>query len=200
MSLFVIATPLGNLKDITKRAVETLEIVHLILAEDTRRGRQLLSFLRITKRIDSFHEHSSERKIEAILALLQEGKDIALITDAGTPSISDPGGKLIAAVYEKLTGVKVIPIPGPSAVTAALSICGFPVHQFTFFGYPPKKSKKRKIFFESIASSPHTALFFSTPYSIFKDLEELKNLCVPSRKLLVCREMTKMFETYYQGT
>ena len=199
MPLYITATPIGNLKDLSERALETLKNADLILAEDTRRARALLAAYKISAKIERFDQNIEEFRIEAVMRLLKDGKNIALVSDAGTPGISDPGAKLVRAVYEKLPGTLIVPIPGASAVTAALSVCGFPTHEFLYLGYPPRKPKKRRAFFERIAAYPNTVIFFSTPYDILKDLTALKECGLEARQVCVGREMTKVFETFYRG-
>jgi 16S rRNA (cytidine1402-2'-O)-methyltransferase len=199
MALYVVATPIGNLKDISKRALEILDFVDLILAEDTRQTKKLLFHYKIRKKLKRFDEYTSENQIKKILKDLKKGKEIALVSNAGTPVISDPGSKLINKIYEFSEKIKVVPIPGPSAVISALSICGFRGDSFCFLGYPPKKGKKRAIFFKEIISSPKTQVFFSTPHAIIKDLVDLKEAGLNGRDIFVAREMTKMFERFYWG-
>ena len=200
MPLYVLATPIGNLDDISHRALKILEESDCILAEDTRRIRILLSHFRISKKVISFHQFSEEKKIQSVLALLKNNQSIALVSDAGTPTISDPGTKLVDAVYAKLPGDSIIPIPGPSAVIAALSVSGFSSHAFCFVGYAPKRKKRRETFFSAILASSLTGIFFSPPHGILEDLTDLKNaIASKERRLFVAREMTKKFETLYRG-
>ncbi len=194
--LFIVATPIGNLSDISFRAIETLKKVDLILCEDTRRTKKLLNHYEITKKTVSYHQHSKLKKINYIIDLLRQGKNLALVSDAGTPGISDPGNKLIEMALEKLDDLTIIPIPGPSAITTALSISGFGVDKFTFLGFPPVK-KKRKKYFKKILDSEYPVVFFESPHRILKTLEELKSL---KNKIVVCRELTKKFEIVYRGT
>jgi len=197
-TLYIVATPIGNLEDITFRAVETLKRVDLILCEDTRVTQKLLSHYEIKTPTLSYHQHSKLNKIEHILELLGEDKCLALVSDAGTPGISDPGSKLVQKVIELLgDSVKIVPIPGPSAVTALASISGFSVDRFLFLGFPPIKNKRKK-FFEEIISSSYPVIFYESPYRIIKTLRELSSL-VGERKIVVCRELTKKFETIYRG-
>src|SRR3989344_552374 len=197
-TLYIVATPIGNLEDITFRAVETLKRVDLILCEDTRVTQKLLSRYEIKTPTLSYHQHSKLNKIEYILDFLRRGKDLALVSDAGTPGISDPGSKLIQKVIESLgDSVKIVPIPGPSAVTALASISGFSVDRFLFLGFPPIKNKRKK-FFEEIISSSYPVIFYESPYRIIKTLRELSSL-VGERKIVVCRELTKKFEPIYRG-
>ena len=198
--LYVVATPIGNLEDISFRAIRVLKNVDLILCEDTRVTKRLLEKYQIKTPLLSYHQHSKLKKINYILRLLREGKNLALVSDAGTPGISDPGGKLISKVYS--LGFKIIPIPGPSAVTTAASISGFPMDKFLFLGFPPTK-RKRKKFFNKVIESEYPVIFYESPYRILKTLNELKLATSEKRqeiKIAVARELTKKFETIYRGT
>ncbi len=195
MNLYVIATPIGNLKDLSFRALEILKEVDLILCEDTRVTKKLLSRYQINKLTISYHQHSKLVKNKYILEQLKQNRNLALVSDAGTPTISDPGAKLISYLTKELPGLKIIPIPGPSALIAALSISGFSADKFIFLGFPPAK-KKRKKFFEQIISSKYTVVFYESPHRILKTLRELIDL---DRQVVVCRELTKKFETAYRG-
>ena len=197
--LYVVATPIGNLDDISKRALQVLEGVDLILCEDTQVSKKLLNHYGINTPVVSYHQHSRLKKINYILRLLREGKNLALICDAGTPGISDPGNVLIKKVIEQLRDeVKIVSIPGPSALIAAGSISGFPMNRFIFLGFPPSK-KKRKKFFEEISNSKYPVIFYESPYRILKTLKELSSF-INKREVVVCRELTKKFETVYRGT
>jgi 16S rRNA (cytidine1402-2'-O)-methyltransferase len=197
-NLFIIATPIGNLQDFSFRALETLKQVDLILCEDTRVTRKLLDRYKIEKPLLSYHQHSKLQKIDYILGLLKKEKNLALISDAGTPGVSDPGNLLIKEVVEKLgEKVKIIPIPGPSAVTTAASISGFPMDKFLFLGFPPQKRKRQK-FFKEVIESKYPVIFYESPYRIIKSLNDLKNLN-PELEVFVARELTKKFETIYRG-
>jgi len=196
--LYIIATPIGNLQDITLRAIETLKGVDLILCEDTRVTQKLLNHYEIRTPTLSYHQHSKLNKVEHILGLLGQGKNLALVSDAGTPGISDPGGKLVQRAIESLSSsVKIVPIPGSCAVTASASISGFPVDRFLFLGFPPLKNKRKK-FFEEVAGSKYPVIFYESTYRIIKTLKELNSL-VGEREIVVCRELTKKFETIYRG-
>lgn len=197
--LYILATPIGNLEDITLRAIRVLKEVDFILCEDTRETRKLLLRYEINKPTLSYHQHSKLQKIEQIIGLLKEGKNLALVSDAGTPSISDPGGKLVEEVLRALEdGAEIIPIPGPSAVITAASISGFPADKFLFLGFPPHKKGRNK-FFKKITGTEETVIFYESTYRIIKSLEELR-AAAPERRVAVCRELTKMFETIYRGT
>ncbi len=196
--LYVVATPIGNLEDVSQRALRILSEVDLILCEDTRVTRILLERYGIKTPTLSYHQHSKIEKTEEILRLFGQGKNLALVSDAGTPGISDPGNKLIELAAKELGDkLKIVPIPGSSALTAAASIAGFSMDKFVFLGFPPIK-KKRKKFFEGAANSPHPVVFYESPYRIIKTLNELREID-PRRAVVVCRELTKKFETIYRG-
>jgi len=204
--LYIVATPIGNLEDITLRALRILKEVDLILAEDTRVTKKLLNFYKIKTQVISYHQHSSAKRIQEIINLLKEEKNIALVSDAGTPGISDPGSKLIKKVIEELGfKVKIVPIPGPSALICAASVSGFPMSKFVFLGFPPTK-KKRKNFFEKVISSKYPVIFYESPYRILNTLKELNQSYHLKRdnvnevdQVVVCKELTKKFEKIYRG-
>ncbi|MFC1630257.1 16S rRNA (cytidine(1402)-2'-O)-methyltransferase [Patescibacteria group bacterium] len=198
MSLYIVSTPIGNLEDISKRALRTLSEVDLILCEDTRVAKKLLERYSIKTKTLSFHQHSKMKKIGYIVDLLKQGKNLALVSDSGTPGISDPGAKLITEAENQFKDLKVIPIPGPSAVTAAASISGFPMDKFIFLGFPPNK-RKRKKFFKEALQSKHPIIFYESPFRILKTLKDIQEAMGESRKVVVCRELTKKFETVYRG-
>ena len=195
--LYIIATPLGNLEDISARALKTLREVNMILAEDTRRTKKLLFHFQISKPLFSYQHHSSDAAKEKILENLQNSKSIALVTDAGTPGISDPGNELIDFLLKKNPEISIIPIPGPSAVATALSISGFKANQFQFLGFLPKKGKTKV--YKQILESKMTTVFFESPFRIHKTMADLAKLA-PDRKAVICREMTKIFEEFKRGT
>ena len=197
-TLFIVATPIGNLEDFTFRALKTLQEVDLILCEDTRVTRKLLAHYKIEKPLLSYHQHSKEEKMQEILDALLQGKNLALVSDAGTPGIADPGNELIAFLLGKKPDMRVIPIPGPSALLALASVAGIPMDKFVFLGYPPHK-KGRKKFFEEVAQSAHPVVFYESPYRIMKSLAELRSLA-PRANVIVGRELTKKFETIYRGS
>ncbi len=222
--LYIVATPIGNLEDISIRALRILGEVDFILCEDTRVTKVLLERYDIKTKTISFHQHSEDKKIEKLLDILSEGKDLALVSDAGTPGISDPGGKLVQAAIEKLGDeVSVESVPGPSAVTAALSISGIATDKFIFLGFPPHK-KGRQTFVEKIFESDLPVVVYESKHRIIKFLEELKKhneevieynkkleIGHPQKKdkdkkrkstvssVVVCRELSKMHETVYRG-
>ena len=201
--LSIVATPIGNLGDITMRALNVLREADLILCEDTRVTRKLLSHYDIHTRTESFHAHTKEEKLERFIALLAEGGNLALVTDAGTPGISDPGSRLVSLLYKRFgshptDGVSVVAVPGPSAVIAALSISGFPVSDFLFLGFLPHK-KGRKTLFEEVASSSRAVVLYESPHRILKTLEAL-SLVIGERPIAVARELTKVYEEVIIGT
>jgi 16S rRNA (cytidine1402-2'-O)-methyltransferase len=196
--LYIVATPIGNLEDISKRALRILSEVDLILCEDTRNTQKLLDRYEIKTKTTSYHQHTKLEKTEEIARLLGEGKTLALVSDAGTPGISDPGNKLIAELSKiESDSLRVVPIPGPSALTTAASVTGFSMDKFIFLGFPPVK-KKRKKFFEEAVGSDYPAVFYESPYRIVKTLKEVALLT--EKKITVCRELTKKFETIYRGS
>jgi len=201
-TLFIVATPIGNLEDLSMRALRILKEVDFILCEDTRVTKKILNYYQIEKPILSYHQHSRLKKVNYILELLKQGKNLALVSDAGTPGISDPGGKLINFLI-KTPGlvIKIVPIPGPSAATAAASISGLPMDKFLFLGFPPTK-RKRKKFFQEVIKSKYPVIFYESPYRIIKSLRDLQLISKTYNlkpKIVVCRELTKKFETIYRG-
>ena len=192
-TIYVVATPIGNLSDVSPRAIETLRSVDLIACEDTRVTRKLLSALDIKAQTTSLHQHSSCAKEESLVKEVAGGLNLAIVTDAGTPAISDPGAHFLSLAVE--AGITIAPIPGPSALTAALSVCGFPTSTFTFVGFPPHK-KGRATFFKQIAKRRETVVLYESKHRIIKTLEELPQ----SRQVMVGRELTKLHETIYRGT
>lgn len=201
MSVFyIVATPIGNLEDLSFRALRTLKEVDLILCEDTRVTKRLLDHYEIKTPTLSYYQHSTAQKIGQIIDLLREGKNLALVSDAGTPGISDPGGKLVEEII-KADVANIFSVPGPSALAAAASVSGFPTDKFLFLGFPPAK-KKRKKFFQEALSSEYSVIFYESSHRILKALEELaleSKVQKLEPNLIVCRELTKKFETIYRG-
>jgi 16S rRNA (cytidine1402-2'-O)-methyltransferase len=196
---YVVATPIGNMGDITLRAIETLKSVDLILCEDTRETHKILEKYAINKPTMSYHAQSKLAKVDKIFELIQEGKNLALVSDAGTPGISDPGAMLVSKIKLHFShGVNVIPIPGASAVITALSASGLPTHEFTFLGFLPHK-KGRETLFKEIATTERTMVFYESPHRILKTLESLIKFC-PNKKVCVARELTKIYEEFKTGT
>ncbi len=199
-TLYIVATPIGNLEDITLRALRILKEVDLVLCEDTRHARKLLDHYSIATKTLSYHQHSGAGRTSLVIRKLQEGKDLALISDAGTPCISDPGVALIKEITTFLGDDACIsPIPGPSAFVAGLSISGLPSHEFLFLGFIPHK-KGRETIFERIKDSTLTTVFYESTHRIVKTLERLSEMLEPRRELVVCREVTKKFESIYRGS
>lgn len=196
-ALTIVATPIGNLEDITTRAIRTLHDADLIVCEDTRVTSKLLHAYDIHKPLSSVHEHSQEKKVDHIIDEIRGGKNIVYVCDAGTPGMNDPGGKLVEAAHAQ--GIRVIPIPGASALTAAISVCGFPMDDFAYVGFAPHK-KGRKTFFADLADRRESIIFLESTHRIEKCLDELVVSIQPSRLICVCRELTKMHEHVYRGT
>jgi 16S rRNA (cytidine1402-2'-O)-methyltransferase len=203
--LYIVATPIGNLADITFRAIDTLKKVDLILCEDTRVTRKLLDRYNIDVPMMSYHSNSKISKTEKIIALLNEGKSLALVSDAGTPTISDPGAMLLSQVREQLNdgndgrSIEIIPIPGASAITTALSIAGVPASEFLFLGFLPHK-KGREKYFKEIASATRTVVMYESPHRILKTLTSLKLHLTGARKIVILRELTKIHEQITTGS
>jgi len=199
MKLYIVATPLGNLSDITLRALDILKSVPLIACEDTRVSSKLLQSYEIKTKTISHHQHSTPAKIGILLDKLKETGELALITDAGTPGISDPGNYFISEAVKKFgKELEVIAIPGPSAIIAALSISGLPTDKFLFLGFLPHK-KGRETIFKRILESEETVVFYESTHRIMKALEKLAEIMPDDRRIVVCRELTKKFETTYRG-
>ena len=196
---YVVATPIGNLGDITFRAVGILKTVDLILCEDTRETKKILDKYEISKPTMSYHAQSKFSKEDKIFELLEAGKDLALVSDAGTPGISDPGAMLVSNIKEHFhERVKVIPIPGATALITALSASGLPTHEFTFLGFLPHK-KGRETLFKEIADAKRTMVFYESPHRILKTLESLNKFC-PDKKVCIARELTKIYEEFKTGS
>jgi len=226
-TLYIIATPIGNLEDISLRALRILKEADLIVCEDTRQTLKLLNRYNISKPLISYFQHSKLSKIDYIAGQLSQGKNIALVTDAGTPGISDPGGKLIQwlfdchscesrnpdAVLAKTPNsgfrvksgttpgceFKITPIPGPNAAIAALSVSGLPADKFIFMGFPPHKKGRQK-FFQEMVATKYTVVFYESTHRILKTLNQLKEFLPQDKRLVVCRELTKQFESIYRGS
>ena len=201
-TLYIVATPIGNLKDITLRALEVLARVDLILCEDTRVTKRLLDFYQIKTTTLSYHQHSQFGKVKEIINLLKRGQDLALVSDAGTPGIADPGNKLIELVIQELGDkVKIVSLPGPSALIASVSVSGLAMDRFLFLGFLPTKNKKNKVLQEAI-DSKYPVVFYESAHRLLKTLSRLEVLIIKeglSIDFVICRELTKKFETIYRG-
>ncbi len=216
--LYIVATPIGNLEDITYRAVRVLSEVDEIICEDTRVTAKLLEKYKIKKPLISYHQRSKDSKVEQIISKLKEGKDLALVTDAGTPGISDPGNELVAEVRKRIVKLQmsnfrdvtkveslqleVVPIPGVSAVTALASVAGINLQKFLFLGFPPNKKGRQTFFREvvkNIQENGYPVFYYDSPYRVIKNLEMLKNMA-PEAKVIIGRELTKKFEEIKTGT
>jgi 16S rRNA (cytidine1402-2'-O)-methyltransferase len=196
--LFMIGTPIGNLEDLTLRAGRILREVDAIACEDTRVTSKLLAHFGYPKKnLFALHHHSSTRDIERIINLLEQGKQVAFVSDAGTPGVNDPGGKLVEAAYR--AGCQISPVPGTSALTAAISVCGFPMERFTYVGFIPHK-KGRERCFQEIAGRDDASIFLESTHRILKTLLALQAALHSERLIFVGRELTKMHETLYRGT
>jgi 16S rRNA (cytidine1402-2'-O)-methyltransferase len=197
-TLYVVATPIGNLSDITLRALELLAAVDIIAAEDTRRTRGLLDRHGITTPLTSLHEHNEAEKVPELIAQLQGGQSVALVSDAGTPLISDPGYRLVVAAHE--AKLETVPVPGPSAVLAALSVAGIATDRFAFEGFLPTRATKRREKLSALAREQRTLVMFEAPHRLRATLEDMRERLGGTRKVTVARELTKQFETLYHGT
>lgn len=195
---YVVATPIGNMEDITLRALEVLKNSDIILAEDTRKTGLLLKRYNIESRLSSYHQHSPLAKREEILQYLIDGKSISLVTDAGTPGISDPGNELIDFILRVLPPDTIVPVPGASSLTAVLSVAGFYVQKFVFIGFFPRKKRKKLLTW--IKEGKVSFAFFESPHRIYKTLHELSEYFGSEIRIAVGRELTKMHETLYRGT
>jgi len=190
-TLFIVATPIGNLEDLTFRALRTLREVHLVAAEDTRRTGKLLAHYEIQKPLVSLHEHNERQEAPKLVRRLAEGEDIALVSDAGTPGISDPGQHLVSLARD--AGLRIVPIPGPSAITAALSVSGLSGTRFVFLGFPPSSGQDRKEWLIALGDEPGIAVFFESPHRIRRTLADIRAR-LGERPIIVNRELTKQFE------
>lgn len=195
-TLYIVATPIGNLSDITFRAVETLAKVDLIACEDTRVTKRLLQQYNIDTQTTSYHHHTKDDKVQKIIAGIVGGDDVAVVTDAGTPGISDPGNVLVASAIKE--GVSVIPIPGCAALTALVSVAGIDMQQFTFLAYPPHK-KGRQTFFRRVVSSDVPVVYYDSVHRVIKNLELFKEISGGRHNVIIGRELTKMHEQIVRG-
>lgn len=196
-TLYLVATPIGNLGDITLRALETLRAVDLIAAEDTRKTGRLLQHFEIQKQQISFHAHNEHRTVERIIGLLQSGQSVAIVTDAGTPGIADPGYSAVRAALD--AELPVTMIPGPAGLIMAVVLSGLPIHSFTYRGFPPRKSGQRRRFLEIDAESPHTLIFYESPYRLEAFLEDALEV-YGDRPAALANDLTKLYEKVERGT
>ena len=197
-TLHVVATPIGNLEDVTLRSLRVLREADAVYAEDTRRTRVLLDKYEIRRRLISLHAHNESSRLQEVLTRLAEGEEIALVTDAGTPLVSDPGGRLVEAAAN--AGHQVTALPGPSAVLAAVASCGLRITGFTFLGFPPRRSGPRRKLFESFAHSEPALVLFESPQRLASTLVDLANVLGEDRRACVARELTKIHEEIVRGT
>lgn len=195
--LYLVATPIGNLEDITLRAIKTLNQADIILAEDTRHTLKLLNHLQINKPLISYHRHNEQTKTDQIIKQLQQGKKIALVSDAGTPIISDPGEEIVKQALKN--NIKITPIPGPCALITALIASGITAKEFTFMGFLPQNKKNRQEKLTYIQEQTTTTILYEAPHKLIETLNNLQNY-ISSRKIVIAKELTKLHETYYTGT
>jgi 16S rRNA (cytidine1402-2'-O)-methyltransferase len=195
-TLYIVATPIGNLEDISRRALRILGEVGLIAAEDTRKTKRLLTTYGIKTPLTSYHEHNKQQKLPHLLNYLEE-RDVALVSEAGMPGISDPGYELIATAIQR--DIPVVPIPGPSAIIAALAASGLPAYQFTYLGFLPRRKGERRRFLESLAAEPRTLVAFESPRRLRTTLSDMVEV-LGNRRVAVCRELTKLHEEIFRGT
>ncbi|BAU47264.1 methyltransferase [Sulfurifustis variabilis] len=196
--LYVVATPIGNLEDLTPRALRILAQVDLIAAEDTRHSAKLLHHYAIRTPTLSLHEHNEREQLQSLIEELRAGKSIALISDAGTPLVSDPGFHLVRAARE--AGLRVVPVPGPCAAIAALSTAGLPTDRFVFEGFPPARAQARRAAFEAVATEPRTLVYYESAHRIVDSLADMAAVFGAERRAVVARELTKTFETFHGDT
>ncbi|HET8654342.1 MAG TPA: 16S rRNA (cytidine(1402)-2'-O)-methyltransferase [Longimicrobiaceae bacterium] len=196
-SLYLVSTPIGNLGDITYRAVDVLRSADVILAEDTRRTAVLLRHYGIESRLVSAHEHNEAARARLLVEMLGEGKSVALVSDAGTPLLSDPGARLVSAAVE--AGYPVVPVPGPSALLAALVASGLSADRFTFYGFIPRKGGDRATLLAEIAASPYTSVLYESPQRTAELLADLRGAAGADRRVVIARELTKLHEEFYRA-
>lgn len=197
-TLYVVATPIGNLEDITYRAVRILGEVALVAAEDTRHSRKLFARFGILKPLVSYHDHNEQQRQEELLCKLRAGEDVALISDAGTPCIADPGYRLVASCHA--AGITVVPIPGPSAVITALSAAGVSTERFVFEGYLPQRAKARVDLLRQVNGEQRTLVFYEAPHRLTATLADLVEVMGDEQPLVVARELTKLYEEFFRGS
>lgn len=195
--LYIVSTPIGNMEDITLRALRILKEANLILAEDTRRTKQLLNYYKISTSLNSYHQFSNKSKENYLVELIEQGKNMALVSDSGTPSISDPGIRIISKAIE--SGIKIVPIPGVTAVITALSVAGLPTHNFIFLGFLSSKAGARKKELEVLNELPYTLCFYESPHRLIEALKDMLEI-LGDRHIVICRELTKLYEEVIRGT
>jgi 16S rRNA (cytidine1402-2'-O)-methyltransferase len=198
VALYVVSTPIGNLGDLSHRAVEVLSSADVVLAEDTRRTSTLLRHIGATVRMVSAHEHNEAARAGLVVQMLREGKRVAMVTDAGTPLLSDPGARIVREVVD--AGFDVVPIPGASALLAALVASGIAADRFTFYGFPPRKGAERAELLEEVAALPHAAVLYESPKRVARLLRDVAEAAGADRRVAVARELTKMHEEFFRGT
>jgi 16S rRNA (cytidine1402-2'-O)-methyltransferase len=196
-NLYIVATPIGNKADISPRAIETLQAVDLVAVEDRRHSSKLFKLLDISAPMLAYHDHNEDVVLDKLLGKLREGQDIALVSDAGTPLISDPGYRLVKKAREE--DIPVIPIPGPCALVAALSVSGLPSDRFVFEGFLPAKSGARRQHLEALKDEPRTLIFYESPHRLLKTLADMQSVFGEQRFAVIARELTKLYETVLQG-
>lgn len=196
-TLYLVPTPIGNLEDFTFRAVKTLGNADLIASEDTRNTQKLLNYFDIETPQKSLHEHNFRERVPQLVSFLQSGKDVAQVSDAGMPSISDPGHELVLACIE--AGVPVVALPGPTAGVTALIASGLPAQPFTFYGFLPRKKKEQVAFLETVKEKTETSIYYESPYRLKDTIDVLKEVLGGARQVVVCRELTKIHEEYLRG-
>jgi 16S rRNA (cytidine1402-2'-O)-methyltransferase len=196
-TLYVVATPIGNLEDMSPRALRTLSEADLIAAEDTRHSGRLLRHFGIGTKTEAIHEHNERSQVPRLVEILKDGKSIAFITDAGTPLVSDPGFHLVRAARQ--AGIRVVPVPGACAAIAALSAAGLPSDRFVFEGFPPAKSAARRAVFEKLREESRTLIFYESPHRILESLKDMSEVFGGAREAVLARELTKQFETLHAG-
>lgn len=197
-TLYIVATPIGNLEDLSPRAVAVLKAVSLVAAEDTRHSGRLLQAMAVDTRMMALHDHNERDRVSQVLDRLEEGSDVALISDAGTPLISDPGFILVRAARSR--GIRVSPVPGPCALVAALCAAGLPTDRFAFEGFLPSRKGARAATLERLSAATPTLVFYESPHRILEAVADIAEVMGPYRELVIARELTKSFETFYAGT
>lgn len=197
MTLYIVSTPIGNLEDITLRALRTLQEADLIAAEDTRKTRKLLTHYQISCPLTSYHDHNTEFRSAFLIERLKEGQNVVLVSEAGTPGISDPGYSLVRQALQE--EIPVVPVPGPTALIAALSVSGLPLDRFAFEGFLPRKEGKRRKRLEKVRGEERTVILYESPHRLIRLLEEIQEVLGEDRPIVVAKEVTKLYEGFYRG-